>query len=159
MKHFFIRISAELKSQLQIAIMHVWNSSLCDALHCVSGTLNFITFGKIPFFLHFVLSWEKRVEREGVYHSRMLLERNQKRKREKCATKSDENFIFIERTFQVLLLLCFQHLRNLFPSGSYLCFPMNSHHQNNTIHPFWALPFTNSNKEKYNKGEERKNGF
>lgn len=43
-------ISAELKSQLQIAIMHVWNSSLCDALHCVSGTLSFITFGKIPFF-------------------------------------------------------------------------------------------------------------
>ncbi|CRK98706.1 CLUMA_CG012270, isoform A [Clunio marinus] len=36
-----------------------------------------------------------------------------------------------EKLFQVrlLMLLCFQHLSNLFPSGSYLCFPMNSHHK------------------------------
>lgn len=51
--------SSSLRSLHQIAIMHVLSSALCDAPHCVSGTLNFITFGKIPFFA-FALSCTKR---------------------------------------------------------------------------------------------------
>lgn len=59
--------------------MHVLSSTrsaLCDAPHCVSGTLNFITFGTIPFFA-FALSCKKKEdeeEDERVYHGRMLLE-------------------------------------------------------------------------------------
>lgn len=66
--------SSSLRSLHQIAIMHVLSSALCDAPHCVSGTLNFITFGTIP-FLAFALSCKK----ERVYHGRMLLENEPKR--------------------------------------------------------------------------------
>lgn len=49
---------------------------MCDAPHCVSGTLNFITFGTIPLFA-FALSCKKKRRRKTngrVYHGRMLLE-------------------------------------------------------------------------------------
>lgn len=64
----------------QSAIMHVWSSFVCSQwVHCVSGTLNFITFGNIPFFA-FALSCKKKKEtraKSWVYHGRMLLEGNQ----------------------------------------------------------------------------------
>lgn len=105
------------------------------ARHCVSGTLSFITFGKIPLFA-FLFYHEKRRQREQSQWEFITVgcyQKGTESGRGKNATESDGNFIFIGRMFQVqLLLLCFQHLRNLFPSESYLCFPMNSHHQ---IHP------------------------
>lgn len=48
---------------------------LCDAPpHCVSGTLNFITFGTIPLFAFALSCKGRRKASERVYHGRMLLE-------------------------------------------------------------------------------------
>lgn len=56
-------------------------------------------------------------KKESLSRSDVIRKRTKERK---CS--EEENF-----HFQVKLL-CFQHLRNLFSRGSYLCFPMNSHH-------------------------------
>lgn len=99
-----MQISVKLKSQLQIAIMHVLSRSrsiLCDAPHCVSGTLNFITFGKIPFGYH---AEKREEEREEVYHSRMLLESEPKAgEKEKCY-QIGWKFNFQRKTFQVAVV-------------------------------------------------------
>lgn len=59
----------------------VWSSALCF------WHVEFYHIWQNSTFCIFVLSREKKAKRAelvGVYHSRMLLERNRKRKREKC---------------------------------------------------------------------------
>ena len=101
-------------------------ASLCDAPHCVSGTLNFITFGKIPFFA-FALSCKKKTERERKGLSRSDVIRKQTRNGSQARV---ENFHFqTERECSKCSWCCvFNTWEIYFQEGSYLCFPMNSHH-------------------------------
>jgi hypothetical protein len=64
-------------------------------MHCVSGTLDFITIGKIPFF---AFGKDRECGTSGsLSQSDVLLEKT-KGGRGKSGTESDGNFVFIGRT-------------------------------------------------------------
>lgn len=69
-------------------------SILCDARHCVSGTLNFITFGKIPLFSVCILLYHEREEGSGSLSQSDVIRKEPKAEEGKNATESDGNFIF-----------------------------------------------------------------
>lgn len=122
--------------------MFVALAILCVKLHTVFLARKILSHLAKFHFLHLLYHSKKKGKEEGEFITvRMLLE-------------SEENFHFpaAQSSKCGWCLLCFQHLKYLFPSGSYLCFPMNSH-RNTTLHgmetrkwiPKWIInTFTHS---------------